>query len=158
MIKHVRLGRELAKLATSDSKDICVFPKDDKLDVLEAQIVGPEKSPYQGGIFKLEVIVPDAYPIMPPSIKFLTKVYHPNIDDSGRICLDLIKMPPKGNWRPTIGIEALLIAVRMLLESPNPEDPLMADIAEEYQRNNSSFLRKAKDYTKKYACAVKQQR
>lgn len=96
------------------------------------------------------MIVPDAYPIMPPSIKFLTKVYHPNIDDSGRICLDLIKMPPKGSWRPTIGIEALLIAVRMLLESPNAEDPLMVDIAQEYQRFcptsmpkgnfNSSFL------------------
>lgn len=53
MIKHVRLERELAKLASSDSKDICVFPKDDKLDVLEAQIVGPEKSPYQSGVFKV---------------------------------------------------------------------------------------------------------
>lgn len=48
--------------------------------------------------------------------------------------MDLIRMPPKGSWKPTIGIEALLIAIRMLLENPNPDDPLMADIAEEYKR------------------------
>lgn len=151
MQRQARLGRELAKISNSDSKGICVFPKDDNLQILEAQITGPEGTPYEKGVFKLEIMVPEKYPFTPPSIKFLTKIYHPNIDDNGRICLDLIKMPPKGGWKPTIGIEALLIAIRMLLESPNPEDPLMADIAEEYKRYNADFVTKAKAYTEKYA-------
>lgn len=150
-MQQQRLSRELSKISDSPPVGISITPKEDKLNVLQAQIVGPDDSPYQNGLFKLEILIPDKYPFTPPSIKFLTKVYHPNIDDNGRICLDLIKMPPKGCWRPTIGLEGLLIAVRMLLENPNPEDPLMADIAEEYKNVKSEFLRKAKLYTEKYA-------
>lgn len=146
-----RLGRELSQLAASPPQGISVSAKNDDLKVLEAQVIGPEGTPYENGLFKLEISIPEKYPFVPPSIKFVTKVYHPNIDDNGRICLDLIKMPPSGNWRPTIGLEGLLIAIRMLLESPNPDDPLMADIANEYKGMNSEFLKKAKGYTKKYA-------
>ncbi|RZC37594.1 UQ con domain containing protein [Asbolus verrucosus] len=151
-MQQQRLSRELAKISNSPPPGISVSPKNDKLNVLDAQIIGPENTPYRNGIFKLEILIPGKYPFTPPSIKFVTKVYHPNIDDNGRICLDLIKMPPKGSWRPTIGLEGLLIAVRMLLESPNPDDPLMADIAEEYKTCNSEFVRKAKLFTEKHAC------
>ncbi|XP_030756199.1 ubiquitin-conjugating enzyme E2 T-like [Sitophilus oryzae] len=151
MLKQDRLSRELAKLANTETNGICVFPKDDNFSVMEAQITGPENTAYERGVFKLEIIIPEKYPFTPPSIKFLTKIYHPNIDDSGRICLDLMKMPPNGGWKPIIGIEALLIAIRMLLETPNPEDPLMVDIAEEYLRFNDKFKRKAREYTEKYA-------
>ncbi|EFA06125.1 Ubiquitin-conjugating enzyme E2 N-like Protein [Tribolium castaneum] len=150
-MQHQRLSRELAKISNSPPVGISVSPKDDKLNVLEAQIVGPDNTPYKNGIFKVEILIPEKYPFIPPSIKFITKVYHPNIDDNGRICLDLIKMPPKGNWRPTIGLEGLLIAIRMLLETPNPEDPLMAEIAEEYRNMNSEFVKKAQLFTQKYA-------
>lgn len=54
--------------------------------------------------------------------------YHPNIDGEGRICLDMIKMPPSGAWRPTVTLLSLLYAVRMLLVEPNPDDPLLPDI------------------------------
>ncbi|KAF7270576.1 hypothetical protein GWI33_016467 [Rhynchophorus ferrugineus] len=151
MQRQARLGRELSKIASTDSKGICAFGKNDNLTVLEAQITGPENTPYENGIFKLEIIVPKRYPFVPPCVKFTTKIYHPNIDDSGRICLDLLKMPPKGSWKPTLGIEALLIAIRMLLETPNPDDPLMVEIADEYRRNNKDFVKKAKEYTEKYA-------
>lgn len=151
-MQQQRVLRELSRIASCPPQGISVFSKDDKLNMLEAQLVGPDNSPYAKGIFKLEILIPDNYPFSPPSMKFVTKVYHPNIDDSGRICLDLIKMPPKGNWRPTIGLEGLLIALRMLLETPNPDDPLMADIAEEFRNYNSVFTEKAKSWTKKYAC------
>ncbi|XP_066249467.1 ubiquitin-conjugating enzyme E2 T-like [Euwallacea similis] len=151
MLQQARMKRELAKLANADSKDICVFSKNDNLSVLEAQILGPPNTPYENGIFKLEIVIPEKYPFTPPSIKFLTKVYHPNIDDSGRICLDLMKMPPTGGWKPNIGIEALLIAIRMLLENPNPDDPLMGNIAEEFKQYNMEFCSKAREFTKKYA-------
>ena len=67
----------------------------DRLDRLEARIIGPEDTPYVNGVFKLEISVPEQYPIQPPNVRFVTKIYHPNIDGEGRICLDLLKLPPK---------------------------------------------------------------
>ncbi|KAI4467174.1 ubiquitin-conjugating enzyme e2 [Holotrichia oblita] len=151
MQREQRLKRELSKIEKKPPKGISVAPKEDKLNILEASLIGPENSPYSDGLFKLEILIPDNYPFSPPSIKFLTKVYHPNIDDNGRICLDLIKMPPGGNWKPTIGIEGLLIAIQMLLQNPNPNDPLMVDIAEEFVNERKEFEKKAKLWCDKYA-------
>ena len=58
-------------------------------------------------------------------VKFVTPVYHPNIDQNGRICLDKLK---KQGWNPTMSLEAVLTSIRLLLQQPNPDDPLMADI------------------------------
>lgn len=68
------------------------------------------------------------YPFEPPSVQFVTPIYHPNIDSSGRICLDTLNMPPKGAWKPSLNIPTVLSTVRLLLEHPNPDDGLMADI------------------------------
>lgn len=152
-MQRQRITRELEKMNKSPPKGIYVSSKDDNLNILEASILGPENSPYRDGTFHLEIHIPEKYPFCPPVIKFITKMYHPNIDDQGRICLDLIKMPPKGSWRPTIGIEGLLIAIQMLLENPNPDDPLMADIAEEYVSNKKEFVKKVEEYVKQYASA-----
>lgn len=65
----------------------------------------------------------------PPQLKFLTQIYHPNIDNStGLICLDLLKLPPHGKWRPVISLSLILTAVQQLLGDPNPQDPLDAAI------------------------------
>ncbi|KAF5274109.1 hypothetical protein FQR65_LT04507 [Abscondita terminalis] len=151
MQKQQRLLKELAKISQAPPKGIALSAKDDKLNVFEANILGPENTPYENGRFYLELLVPENYPFSPPSIKFLTKVYHPNIDDNGRICLDLMKMPPKGSWKPTIGLEGMLIAIRMLLESPNPDDPLMTNIAEEFKNNKEEFIKKARAFTEEHA-------
>ncbi|XP_017773412.1 PREDICTED: ubiquitin-conjugating enzyme E2 T-like [Nicrophorus vespilloides] len=150
MQRNTRMARELKRLEEAPPPGISVSAKENKLNLLEAQILGPPDSPYANSLFNLEILIPDNYPFTPPSIKFLTKVYHPNIDDNGRICLDLIKMPPKGGWKPTIGIENLLIATRMLLENPNPNDPLMADIAAEFINDPKEFEKKAKEHCKLY--------
>lgn len=150
-MQRQRLGRELMKMSATPPHGICCFSKNDELGKLEAKIIGPEDTPYKDGTFTLEIIVPERYPFVPPSIKFLTRIYHPNIDDNGRICLDLLKMPPAGTWKPTIGLEGVLIAIRMLLQSPNPDDPLMVDIAHEYKYSKHEYLQKANLHTDKYA-------
>ncbi|KAK7793541.1 hypothetical protein R5R35_002526 [Gryllus longicercus] len=152
MQKGVRLKRELEVLALRPPPGISCSPKEeDIIDVLDAKMIGLKGSPYEGGVFKLEIKIPDKYPFEPPHVQFKTPVYHPNVDVSGRICLDLLKLPSKGSWRPTISLAGLLVSVQLLLATPNPDDPLMADIAEEYRYNKPEYERKAKEWTKKYA-------
>jgi hypothetical protein len=76
----------------------------------------------------LNLIIFCRYPFEPPCLRFITPVYHPNVDVAGRICLDLLRLPPKGTWRPVITLSGLLTSLQMLLMQPNPDDPLMADI------------------------------
>ena len=68
------------------------------------------------------------YPFEPPLARFLTPVYHPNIDTAGRICLDVLKMPPKGAWKPSLNVSTVLASIQQLLGEPNPDDALMHDI------------------------------
>lgn len=125
--------------------------RENSMSTFDASILGLEGTPYESGIFKLEIQLPDKYPFEPPRVQFLTPVYHPNVDDSGRICLDLLRLPPAGSWRPTILLGGLLHSLRLLLAQPNPDDPLMVDIAEEFRFNKNEYIRKAKERTRKFA-------
>ncbi|KPP70694.1 ubiquitin-conjugating enzyme E2 T-like, partial [Scleropages formosus] len=116
-----------------------------------AEIVGGVDTPYEGGVFTLEITIPERYPFEPPKIRFLTPIYHPNIDNGGRICLDALKLPPKGAWRPSLNISTVLSSIQLLMAEPNPDDPLMADISSEYKYNRHVFLEKAKRWTEKHA-------
>ena len=106
---------------------------DDDLFHWEATILGPEKTVYEGGIFQLNILFPANYPFKPPKIKFNTTIYHPNINSSGGICLDILK----DNWSPALTISKVLLSICSLLNDPNPDDPLVPDIAEQYVKNRS---------------------
>ncbi|XP_008561349.1 PREDICTED: ubiquitin-conjugating enzyme E2 T isoform X2 [Galeopterus variegatus] len=115
------------------------------------EILGGASTPYEKGVFKLEVIIPERYPFEPPQIRFLTPIYHPNIDSAGRICLDVLKLPPKGAWRPSLNIATVLTSIQLLMSEPNPDDPLMADISSEFKYNKPVFLKNARQWTEKHA-------
>jgi ubiquitin-conjugating enzyme E2 T len=92
---HVlRLTKEIRMLANDPPPGVVCWPVEGVNDRLEAQIQGPEETPYSEGTFLLEVSVPPRYPFEPPKVRFSTPIYHPNIDDGGRICLDTLKMQP----------------------------------------------------------------
>lgn len=91
--------------------------------------------------------------MQPPHIQFQTRIYHPNVDAVGRICLDVIKSAPDGSWSPTKNLKGALIAIRMLMSDPNPDDPLDVDIAAEYKQNSVLFDFKAREMTAKFAIA-----
>ncbi|KAM9369518.1 ubiquitin-conjugating enzyme E2 T [Phaethornis superciliosus] len=151
MQRASRLSRELALLAAEPPPGITCWQDPHPLGQLRAQILGGVDTPYEKGIFDLEIVVPERYPFEPPKIRFLTPIYHPNIDSAGRICLDLLKLPPKGAWRPSLNISTLLTSIQLLMAEPNPDDPLMADISSEYKYNKEQFLLNARKWTEQHA-------
>jgi len=76
-------------------------------------LAGPVGGPFEGGNFRLEMFLPEGYPMTPPKIRFLTRVYHPNIDQLGRICLDVLK----DKWSPALQMRCVVVVVVVLLFS-----------------------------------------
>ncbi|XP_021492343.1 ubiquitin-conjugating enzyme E2 T [Meriones unguiculatus] len=151
MQRATRLKKELRMLAIEPPPGITCWQEKDRMDDLRAQILGGVNTPYEKGVFTLEVIIPERYPFEPPQIRFLTPIYHPNIDSSGRICLDILKLPPKGAWRPSLNISTVLTSIQLLMAEPNPDDPLMADISSEFKYNKIAFLKNARQWTETHA-------
>lgn len=121
---------------------------DSDFDQWEATIIGPEGTPYEGGLFKLSIHLPDEYPMKPPKVSFKTKIYHPNISSSkGSICLDLLK----GNWSAANTISSVLISICSMLNEPNPDDPLEIEIARIYKNDRLQFEMTARQWTNDFA-------
>jgi ubiquitin-conjugating enzyme E2 D/E len=122
-------------------------PANDNIELWQGTITGPADTPYAGGIFNLEIKFPSEYPYKPPKIMFKTQIYHPNISSSGDICLDILK----DNWSPALTIDKVLLSISSLLSDPNPNDPLVPEIAKIYNSNRNNYNQTAKEWTLKYA-------
>ena len=151
-----RVAKELARMNADPPHGIYMWMKDDQTNQLEAIIEGPEGSPYEKGEFRLDITIPDNYPHVPPVMKFKTRVYHPNIDKNGRICLDSLKPDPQGTWKPSLNLESVLTQIRILLSEPNKDDPLDMEIANQLIQCPEAFKEKAKQMTEQYAQSVHQ--
>ena len=118
---------------------------------VEAIVCGAEGTPYEDGRFKLALSIPLRYPFEPPKVHYVTPIYHPNIDSAGRICLDILNLPPKGAWKPSLNIPTVLQSLQLLMSEPNPDDGLMVDITHQYIHDHARFERTAREHTKKHA-------
>ena len=112
-----------------------------------AIILGPENTPYEGGMFHLSIVFPDNYPFNPPKIKFNTKIYHCNVSAGGGICLDILKE----EWSPALTLSKVLLSITSLLSDCNPDDPLVPEIAVLYKNDRESHDRRARTWTILYA-------
>ncbi|KAM1689837.1 hypothetical protein ACFX15_030901 [Malus domestica] len=114
----------------------------------QGMIKGPPDSPYEQGVFFLSIDLPPQYPNKPPTIKFLTKVYHPNINgEDGTIYVDILE---EDKWNPVQNIESLLLSICSLLDDPNPVDPLNPSCLL-FRKDKKKFVETAKEWTRKYA-------
>ena len=146
-----RMKVEIQRLQKDPPHGVSCWPKDGRLDLLEAKLLGDKNTPFEGGVFRLEIKIPERYPFEPPQVRFLTKIYHPNIDLAGRICLDVLKSQPSGSWKPAQNISTILTSIQQLVTYPNPDDGLMADISHEFKHNRPVFTVKAKQWVEEYA-------
>merc|ERR1712017_36034 len=144
-----RINKELLDLGKDPPANCSAGPVGDDLFHWQATIMGPDESPFTGGVFFLNVNFPTDYPFKPPKINFTTRIYHPNINSNGSICLDILK----DQWSPALTISKVLLSICSLLTDPNPDDPLVPEIAHVFKSNRDAYNKTAMEWTSKYATA-----
>eukprot|EP00611_Tribonema_gayanum_P024374 TRINITY_DN535_c0_g1_i1.p1 TRINITY_DN535_c0_g1~~TRINITY_DN535_c0_g1_i1.p1 ORF type:complete len:148 (+),score=56.28 TRINITY_DN535_c0_g1_i1:164-607(+) len=143
-----RLTKELAELRKMPLDWCQCGPVDDNIMHWSAMMVGPDNSPYAGGVFKLDIEISPEYPFKAPKVKFLTRIYHPNIrTEGGEICADILN----DNWGPTLNLSHVLNTLRQMLLEPSAESPLEPDIARQLAEDKAQFLKTAAKYTADFA-------
>jgi len=142
-----RLHKEMKDLTKEALPNISAGPVGEDMFQWQATIMGPVDTPYQGGVFFLAIHFPTDYPFKPPKVVFQTKIYHPNINSNGAICVDILR----SQWSPVLTVPKVLLSISSLLMSPNPDDPLEPEIAKIFKTNRKKYNDNAKDWTKKYA-------
>lgn len=111
-------------------------------------IAGPDDSVYAGGQFHIDIRLPVDYPFKPPRVRFTTKIFHPNIHDCGSISpVDILEC----NWSPALTIIKVVQRISCVLSDPDPDNPLMVEIAQMYKNDRAQFVVTATEWTKKYA-------
>eukprot|EP00286_Rhodomonas_abbreviata_P009332 CAMPEP_0181326242 /NCGR_PEP_ID=MMETSP1101-20121128/21380_1 /TAXON_ID=46948 /ORGANISM="Rhodomonas abbreviata, Strain Caron Lab Isolate" /LENGTH=147 /DNA_ID=CAMNT_0023434655 /DNA_START=121 /DNA_END=564 /DNA_ORIENTATION=+ len=145
-----RISKELATIQEHASPHFYAAPVADDLFLWKATLKGPERSPYAGGSFLLNIRLPASYPMLPPKVEFVTKIYHPNVNARGGISLDVLQ----DRWSPALTIERVLEAIYWLLLDPNPDDPEDAEIGRVCITDPVLFQVTAREWSVKYAGAV----
>ena len=144
-----RLQKEIRDLQQNAIPGVSAGPEtDSNLYEWRAAILGPEGTPYAGGLFLLKIRIPSNYPFSPPKLQFITKVYHPNINADGGICLDILK---ETAWTPALTIGQTLLSLISLLPAPNADDPLTPDAARLYKTDRVKYDATVRDWTRRFA-------
>ena len=142
-----RINKELSAFQKDPPTNCSAGPINEDLFKWQATIIGPTDSPFSGGIFFLEIRFPPEYPFKPHKCLFITKIFHPNINSRGGICLDILK----DNWSPALTISKVLLSICSLLTDPNPDDPLVPEIANLYTTHREKYDNTAREWTRRYA-------
>lgn len=139
-----RIQKELLDLNASDCS---AGPKGDNLYHWLSTIIGPQGSPYEGGIFFLDIIFPLDYPFKPPMVTFKTRIYHCNVDSTGMVSLEILK----DGWSPALTISKVLLAIKAIITNPNPYNPLVESIARLYLTDRTKHDEIAAEWTMRFA-------
>uniref|UniRef100_A0A3B3TG24 E2 ubiquitin-conjugating enzyme n=2 Tax=Mormyridae TaxID=31092 RepID=A0A3B3TG24_9TELE len=140
-------SQELEEIRKSGMKNFRNIQVDEANILTWQGLIVPDNPPYDKGAFRIEIIFPAEYPFKPPKITFKTKIYHPNIDEKGQVCLPVISAE---NWKPATKTDQVIQSLIALVNDPQPEHPLRADLAEEYSKDRKKFFKNAEEFTKKH--------
>lgn len=149
-----RIKRDLAQFNADQAakKMYHIEPEnDDDIFKLKGFIYGPPDTPYEGGVFHLQMTVSPNYPFNPPSAKFVTKIWHPNISENGQICLDVLQ----SKWTAAMSIRTAMVSIQSLLSSPYPESGLNGEVAYLMKKQPEAYKKTASFWTYHYAIANK---
>ena len=147
-----RLKREIKDVhkrdETSSKNQIKLDLVDENFTELRGEIAGPPDTPYEGGRYQLEIKIPNTYPFNPPKVRFITKIWHPNISSvTGAICLDILK----NQWTAAMSLRTVLLSLQALLAAAEPDDPQDAVVASQYKQNPEMFHHTARLWSHVYA-------
>jgi ubiquitin-protein ligase len=113
----------------------------------ETEIDGPEQTAWEGGTFRLTLTFPPDYPFKPPTVRFTTPIFHPNVNQQGGICLDLLI----DRWLPSYHAGSLLVSIRSFLDDPNPEHGLNTEALELFRRDKAEYSARVRRHIEQYA-------
>merc|ERR1712137_925941 len=133
-----RLMRDFKRMQNDPPEGVNGAPCDTDIMKWHAVIFGPDDAPWEDGTFKLSVDFTEEYPNKAPTVKFITKMFHPNIYADGSICLDILQ----NQWSPIYDISAILTSIQSLLCDPNPNSPANSEAAQLYKENRREYDRK----------------
>uniref|UniRef100_A0A131YRA4 E2 ubiquitin-conjugating enzyme n=1 Tax=Rhipicephalus appendiculatus TaxID=34631 RepID=A0A131YRA4_RHIAP len=147
-VAMARIRRELEEIRYSPLTNCSAGPvTSGNLFKWTATIVGPEETPYEGGVFLLDITFPEDYPFNPPMVKFTTKIYHINIVADKVICLDILKT----HWTPALTVSDVLLSLWCLLKEPYADDPADQEVAAVYKENRTLYESTARKWTAEHA-------
>ncbi|PVF95068.1 hypothetical protein CPB86DRAFT_776389 [Serendipita vermifera] len=135
-----RLIRDFKHLSSDPPAGISGAPCPENIMVWNAVIFGPADTPFEDGTFKLVLTFEESYPNKPPHVKFLSRMFHPNVYATGELCLDILQ----NRWSPTYDVSAILTSIQSLLHDPNPNSPANAEAAALYRDNMKEYVRRVK--------------
>ena len=133
-----RVTKEISKLEKETTYGIMVKPHKDNILIWDAVLSGGKNTPHEGLNYKLLIRIDNDYPAKPPSIKFISKIFHPNVYRDGQICIDILQ----GQWTPTLRIISALISIQSMLDDPNPSSPANREAAKIFMENKELYKQK----------------
>lgn len=154
------LKRQLAEL-NKNPIDLVSVGLTDESNVYdwEILIMGPDGTLYEGGFFKARLVFPPDFPNMPPTMTFVSEMWHPNVYEDGKVCISILHPPGEDEmnaqesaderWRPILGVEQILISVISMLSDPNDESPANLDAAVQWRKDREGFKKKVRQVVRK---------
>lgn len=146
-----RISKELATLQNEPPEGIKIIINEDNIVDIQAYIQGPEGTPYDGGCFRVKIVLSTDFPSSPPKCFFVTRIFHPNVAKTGEVCVNTLKK----DWKRELGIAHILLTVKCLLIVPNPESALNEEAGKLLLERYDDYAKHAKIYTSIHASGSK---